>query len=296
MQDSSSFGDPAGLAEAYREAAKVESHLGRTEQADALFVRAVDNARASGSPPDRSRRPRLAPRDGLLGLPAGESRGYPRDDCAADRWRDGHGEGVRARRAGTLPRDAGRSRGGRADTEAGRALIREFGAGFYVAGSGQEQAQLELESGEPAAAETAAREAFETYRALSGSEPAGAATLLARALIEQGRIDEGDRSVRIAETAQEDDISAQSEWRCLRARILVRRGDPAEAEALARGRRARSEHGLPRVPRPGALGARREPWPTGPPRLRSTSRRRSTSTSARRASSASSALAPGYAS
>ena len=104
------LGDPAGLAEAYREAAKVESHLGRTEQADALFARAVENARASGS--------RRIEADVLVWrlamgcwgyLPA--RTGIRETTCAAERGRDRHGEGVRARRAGTLPRDAGRSRG-----------------------------------------------------------------------------------------------------------------------------------------------------------------------------------------
>jgi tetratricopeptide (TPR) repeat protein len=124
---------------------------------------------------------------------------------------------------------------GRADIEAGRALIREFGADFYVAGSAQEQAQLELESGEPAAAEIAAREAYEMYIALRGNDPSSAANLLARALLDQGRIDEADHFTRVSEEkTQPDDVGSQMEWRSARARILVRRGDRAEAEALAR--------------------------------------------------------------
>ena len=114
-------------------------------------------------------------------------------------------------------------------------MIREFGADFYVAGSAQEQAQLELESGEPAAAEIAAREAYEMYTALRGNDPSSAASLLARALLEQGRVDEADHFARVSEEkTQADDVGGQMEWRSVRARVLARRGDRDEAEAVAR--------------------------------------------------------------
>src|SRR5206468_6391102 len=43
------FDDNGALAEAYREAAKAEAHLGQTKAADVLFEKAISNARLSGS-------------------------------------------------------------------------------------------------------------------------------------------------------------------------------------------------------------------------------------------------------
>ena len=89
-------------------------------------------------------------------------------------------------------------------------------------------------SGEPAAAEIAAREAHEMYREFQDLS-ASAGSLLARALLDQGRIDEADRYARMtAETVQLDDIATQMEWRSVRARVLASRGDRAQAEAVAR--------------------------------------------------------------
>jgi class 3 adenylate cyclase/tetratricopeptide (TPR) repeat protein/predicted Ser/Thr protein kinase len=59
--------------------------------------------------------------------------------------------------------------------------------------------------------------------------------LLARVLYEQGRLDEALASTdRTRELAADPDILAQTIWRGVRARILVRRGALEEAERLAR--------------------------------------------------------------
>jgi class 3 adenylate cyclase/tetratricopeptide (TPR) repeat protein len=226
--------DPAGLAEAYREAAKVESHFGRTAHADTLFARASENARASGS--------RRIESDVLVWRLAMGCWGYKPARAGIRETTELLSQGATGMARAFAHVVRGRYRAmqgdlaaGRADIEAGRALIREFGADFYVAGSAQEQAQCELESGEPAAAEIAARESFELYKQLSGDSPSAAATLLARALLELGRIDEADRFARLSEEkAPADDIGTQMEWRSVRARVLTSRGDRAAAEALAR--------------------------------------------------------------
>lgn len=124
--------------------------------------------------------------------------------------------------------------GGRSDMAAGRALIREFGAEYYVAGSGQENGALELEAGDPVAAETPLREAYEMYHEM-GVDAATAACFLARALFEQGRFDESDRFARIGEEGvAADDVLSQADWRYMRARLFANKGDLAAAEALAR--------------------------------------------------------------
>jgi tetratricopeptide (TPR) repeat protein len=228
-------GDPAGLAEAYREAAKIVSHMGHTEEADRLFEQAVVNAKRS----DR----RQIESDVLMWRLAMQCWGYL---PAA--------EGIRVT-AEILERAAGgmagafalvvRGRyrslqgdltGGRADMRAGRALIREYGAAFYIAGSGQENGELELEAGESAAAELVLRDAYERYERMGGGAlSSSAAALLSRALVDQGKFDEAEQFAKAGErTAPADDVFAQIELRTVRSRVLASRGELEASETLAR--------------------------------------------------------------
>jgi class 3 adenylate cyclase/tetratricopeptide (TPR) repeat protein len=235
-------GDPSALAEAYREAAKAESHLGRTKAADRLFDEAIVNARLSGSGRTEA--------DVILWqlamqcwgyLPAGE--GVRRTTELLEQGATGMAEAfalvVRGRYRGLR----GDVVGGRADIDAGRALIREFGADFYVAGSAQEYTAFELDAGDYAAAEAHAREAFEMYRSMAGwSGSVGASSLMAVALAWQGRADEAEHFARACEKhTAADDISTQMEWRSALARALSTRGEYANAEALAREATAMAE-------------------------------------------------------
>jgi class 3 adenylate cyclase/tetratricopeptide (TPR) repeat protein len=237
------LGDATGLAEAYREAGKVQSHWGRSKEADGLFERAVVNARLSGS--------RRIESDVLLWQLAMQCWGYLPATAGvrvANEVLEQHSGGMAGAFAlvvrGRYRALQGDLNGGRADMENGRALIRDFGADFYVAGSGQENGQLELESGDPTVAEPVLRETYEMYEEMGGGAlSSSAATLLARALVELGRLDEAERYSRISEeTAPTDDAFAQVEWRSVRARVLARRGDLTGAEALARESVARADH------------------------------------------------------
>jgi tetratricopeptide (TPR) repeat protein len=59
------------------------------------------------------------------------------------------------------------------------------------------------------------------------------AGLLAQALAAQGRAGEAERFLQIAdETASQDDVASQGLIRAVRARLLARRGEFAEAERL----------------------------------------------------------------
>jgi tetratricopeptide (TPR) repeat protein len=61
------------------------------------------------------------------------------------------------------------------------------------------------------------------------------AALLARIVRDRGRDDEALRLTMTAEgLAAADDVEAQALWRSVRAPIIARAGDPAEAERLAR--------------------------------------------------------------
>jgi hypothetical protein len=125
---------------------------------------------------------------------------------------------------------------GRADLEQGRALMREFGATFYAVGTAHEHGQLELEAGEPAAAELVLREAYDWYGEIgSVSLSTSAGAMLARALVDQGKLAEAESIASIsAENAAAGDVVPQIESRSVRARVRARRGDTAGAEPLAR--------------------------------------------------------------
>lgn len=227
--------DHAALAEAYRELAKAEAHLGRTEAADLLFEQAIVNAQLSGSGRIEA--------DVILWqlamqcwgyLPAGE--GVRRTDGLLERGVAGTAEAfalvVRGRYRG-LQRDVA---GGRADIEAGRALIREFGAAFYTAGSAQEYTAFELDAGNYVGAEACAREAYDLYHAMGSFELSYTpAALLAHALVGQGRFDQAEEFTRIAEEhTAVDDVTTQMEWRSAQAQVFASKGDHTAAETLAR--------------------------------------------------------------
>jgi ATP/maltotriose-dependent transcriptional regulator MalT len=59
------------------------------------------------------------------------------------------------------------------------------------------------------------------------------AALLARAVFEQGRLDAAEELTRAAEElAGADDVETQAAWRSVRARVLARRNEPADAARL----------------------------------------------------------------
>jgi class 3 adenylate cyclase/tetratricopeptide (TPR) repeat protein len=229
------IGDHAALAETYRELAKAEAGVGRTEPADLLFDKAIANARLSGSARIEA--------DVILWQLAMQCWGYlaaregiRRTNTLLEQGVTGMAHAfalvIRGRYRG-LQRDVA---GGRADIEAGRALISEYGAEFYVAGSAQEYWAFEFEAGDYHAAEVCAREAFDRFHALGGYELShGAAALVAHALIGQGRLAEAEEFARIAEEhATADDVTIEGDWRSVQAVVLSARGDHAAAEAMAR--------------------------------------------------------------
>ncbi len=67
-----------------------------------------------------------------------------------------------------------------------------------------------------------------------------AAAELGQSLVELGRLDDADGWVeRARETGASDDVATQSQWRCVRGRVLARRGQHAEAERFVREALAR---------------------------------------------------------
>ena len=94
-------------------------------------------------------------------------------------------------------------------------------------------------AGDPAAAERELRPDCEMLQRLGETYFLSTmAATLAQAVLEQGRDEEAMALTKTAETsAAADDLEAQADWRCVRALILGRRGELAEAEAVARAGR-----------------------------------------------------------
>jgi tetratricopeptide (TPR) repeat protein len=96
--------------------------------------------------------------------------------------------------------------------------------------------EIELLAGDAPAAERAFREGYETLeRGQDWGHLASVAPLLALALLAQGRVDEADPPLELtAQWILEDDSDAQISFLRARAKLAGARGDPAEAEMLAR--------------------------------------------------------------
>jgi predicted ATPase/class 3 adenylate cyclase len=118
----------------------------------------------------------------------------------------------------------------------GRGALADLGFTLLVAMSAQEAHYIEMLAGDPGAAAAILRE---TYAKL---EPMGergylstSAALLGHALYAQNELDEAERFTRLSEdAAASEDVFSQVLWRAVRAKIRARRGELAEAEALAR--------------------------------------------------------------
>ena len=86
------------------------------------------------------------------------------------------------------------------------------------------------------AAEEVLRTGYAQLEEMGGLGPqVNVATLLARVRLQRGRNDDAEEITRTCERlAAPDQADAQVKWRSIRAMAVARRGDPGEAERLAR--------------------------------------------------------------
>ena len=115
------------------------------------------------------------------------------------------------------------------------AALQEIGAKLYAARTSLEASAVELLAGDVEAAERALRRDHETLEAMGERylRPTVAASL-ARVLCLLDRVDEAEALAATAEElSTEDDLDAQAVWRLASASVLVRRGRPEAALAVA---------------------------------------------------------------
>ena len=227
--------DDSGLAEAWFVVGAFEGWSGRSEAGEVAYERASAHAQKAGN-----RR--------LAALPVGArvmmgAWGYlPADEgleLCDELLVEHHGTSleppIRAGRALHLS-FLGRAEEARGEVERAADLYRQFGNEFYSAATAMNAADQSLRAGRPDLAEAAARDGIARLESFGEkgflSTTAG---LLAEALLAQGRYDEAEEYARItADTASEDDFEPQIRWRTVRARVLARKAEYTEAEALAR--------------------------------------------------------------
>ncbi|HMI98635.1 MAG TPA: adenylate/guanylate cyclase domain-containing protein [Gaiellaceae bacterium] len=132
---------------------------------------------------------------------------------------------------------SGRIDEGRNSMRRANAILGDLGPGPYVVMAQAEwEGYLELLAGDYAAAERVQRTGYDILEGYG--EKAYRSTLageLAQSLYELARFDEAEQFAEAGrEAAATDDVSSQSLWRGVKAKVLARRGELARAEGLAR--------------------------------------------------------------
>jgi tetratricopeptide (TPR) repeat protein len=117
-----------------------------------------------------------------------------------------------------------------------RASLEELGWNLHAAVTSISSGPIEMLAGDAAAAESELRGDLDALERMGEryylSTTAG---FLAEALYRQDRLDEAERYAELCEEiSAPDDVSSQFLWRCVRGKILARRGRLGEAEAMVR--------------------------------------------------------------
>jgi tetratricopeptide (TPR) repeat protein len=120
--------------------------------------------------------------------------------------------------------------------DAATAITREEGSLLPTAVGCISRAMVDMAAGDLAAAEEGLRGGYRQLEEMGGTGPrVNVATLLARVRLLRGRLDEAEELTRTVErVAAPDQADAQVKWRSIRAIAMARRGEPGEAERLAR--------------------------------------------------------------
>ncbi|KRT61786.1 MAG: adenylate/guanylate cyclase [Chloroflexi bacterium CSP1-4] len=117
-----------------------------------------------------------------------------------------------------------------------RAILEEHGWMLYAATTSLDSGPVELLAGDAAAAERELRRDYEALQRMGERNYiTTVAAYLSDAVYRQDRLDEADALTAFVEAnAANDDYTPQFTWRCVRGKILARRGQMALGESLIR--------------------------------------------------------------
>jgi len=232
-----SLGDAAGEAKGHSVHALALARLGKIGGSEAALDKALAAARRAR---DRRRANAVlagAPLASLWGpSPVTRASGRCLDVVRVLRITQGAPavEAVSLRCQAVLEALRGRVDAARRMVAASRQLVEELGITQRLLEADVFAGMIELLDGGALEAERLLRGAWEGLRAQGlGIDAAHAAALLGRALLAQGRGDEAEAVSRESEALAGDDFKAAISWRGVRAEALARRGEHAEALALA---------------------------------------------------------------
>jgi DNA-binding SARP family transcriptional activator/class 3 adenylate cyclase len=226
-------GDDAGLATAFRMLAWAHGTDGRYGDAAQAALRAVEHADRAGDARQHLRASTLYALSALHGsVPATEGIERCRqiaDDVAGDRRAEGLVRIVLA----WLEAMRGDFDTARSLATEGRAILDDLGTNVIAAST--VSSEIEMLAGDPGAAERDLRRDFDALTELGETYlRSTVAGDLAQAVYAQGRFDEALVLAGVAEQlAAEDDVISQVFWRSVRAKVVARRGEDAEALELA---------------------------------------------------------------
>ena len=231
------LGDPLTLAQAWNLLGRVEGTiLGSLARAEEAWQQALEHAERGNLPTERAESIgwlMMAANFGPLPVEEGIARCRRFHDEAVD---DPFIRGNACVELGALEAMRGDFPLGRELVAEGLETIAGLGFSLRAAMSSQEAFYVEMLAGDLDAAERIARDALTILERMGErSYLSSAAALLAHALSGLGELDEAERFSRTSEeAAAADDAFSQVLWRSARAKIRARRGELAEAEALAR--------------------------------------------------------------
>jgi class 3 adenylate cyclase len=222
-------GDDLGLACAYHALAAAEGRRLQLAREEASLLSALEHARRAGV-----RRITADILHDLLSSPTYGTTPIPEAVARVERIRELAADEplveMRAlRHLGRLRAKLGQFEEARVLIRRGSARLAELGFEAEAAGSLWVAADIELDAGEPEAAELLLRDAYDLIRR-RGAPDMRISYGLVKTLIAQGRFEEAERLVEAATPRPEDVVA----WSLLRARVLASRGELDEAEVVAR--------------------------------------------------------------
>ena len=232
-----SASDHAGLARAWRILTNIHFATCAYSDATTSAERMIEEARQAGDRPLELRAlPALATCAQLGPTPVPEAIGIV-EGVLAELEGDRKAEAYTQRALANLEAMRGRFDEARALYQASRATLDDLGWRFDAAlTSAIASGPVELIAGDLAAAERELRRDHDALSAMGERNYISTTkAFLAEALYRQGRDDEALVMTRESEAiAADDDVATQYLWRSVRAKILARAGEHADAERLSR--------------------------------------------------------------
>jgi len=230
------LGDDHGLARAWRLVADLQWTRARYAAVDAALERAIEHARQAGAVWEEAESMAQYTGSGVYG-PAPVSEVARRCEQMLASSRAGGTIEARVLRAlASVRAMEGRFDEARTLARRSKEMLEDLGLRLRAAFVSETLGSIETLAGDDEAAERELRAGFEVVRELGElGFLSTVAALLARCLVNQGRLEEGERFVAVSEeAAAPDDLATQVTLGSVRARILAARGGIGEAERVAR--------------------------------------------------------------